>query len=237
MRGLAAAAALGLAAVASAGCATMVRGSGRMVHLQREVPAFDAVHVASGIRLEIESGPQRPLEIDVDESFVDELDLEVSDGALRIGWRSHLRFFNPLTTVVRASAPVLRSVSASGGAKALGAVSRVETLDVGASGGGEVRLRGVDTADLKVDASGGGEVELRGRAAEAELNLSGGGELHGAKLEVDRVVVNGSGGASGRIWAREQAKGHLSGGASLELGGPARSRITTSGGGSVDYRD
>jgi hypothetical protein len=210
-----------------------------MTHWSLALSEFDAVVVANGVRLELERGPQRPLEIDADEGFAADLELAVVEGVLRIGRRSTVRLFafDPSTTVVRATAPRLRSLAASGNAKVLATLAPVERLAVAASGGAEVRLLDVDVATLRASASGGAVLVMRGRAAEVELQLSGAGALKGEPLKADRLAVDGSSGGIGRLWVGQRATGHLSGGATLELEGPARSLVSTSGGASVAYRE
>src|SRR3954464_7288799 len=55
----------------------------------REVPAFHAVSVESGIHATISIGPQRPLELRGEEKTLALIETTVEDGELRIAFKRH----------------------------------------------------------------------------------------------------------------------------------------------------
>ena len=59
-------------------------GSGTASNAVREVPEFHAVRVAAGIRVALEIGPRKPLELSGDADVLPLVVTEVVDGELRI---------------------------------------------------------------------------------------------------------------------------------------------------------
>ena len=206
----------------------------------REVPAFNSVHVSAGIRAIIELGPRKPVHLEADADVLDRLELVVEDGTLKVGFkRNSWREGWPGDTGeirVAIQTPELRSVGASGGAYVKAALTRSDETEVDASGGSEVHLSGVDARRLELHGSGGGVLDVAGRADELDLQLSGGTVLKGGALEVRDVRVMGSGGSVASLRATGQLRGSLSGGSELRCSGGRASnvRVRTSGGSSVD---
>jgi hypothetical protein len=203
----------------------------------RDVPGFDAVHVASGIRATVEIGPRKPVRVEADEDVLPLLDIRVQDGALRVGFKPESHFEGDRRVSVSIQTPQLRAVGASGGSVVRATLTRADESDVQASGGSELHLRGVDANHLAVQASGGSVVEVDGRAATLDLQISGGTHLLGRNLSVKDVVVQGSGGSQGDLRADGRIRGSLSGGSELHVRGSATAKVAASGGSSVDIED
>src|ERR1700686_4484416 len=121
------------------------RGSEDLRTERREVAAFDAVEVASGIRATVAMGPQAPLELTGDASTLARVETRVTDGRLHVGFRRHFAQLDDHEVRVKIVVPRLRGVEASGGAIVRGALARVEALRLTASGGGELHISGIDT--------------------------------------------------------------------------------------------
>jgi putative autotransporter adhesin-like protein len=201
----------------------------------RDVPAFEEVHIASGIHATIAIGPRKPLHLEGDEAVLAQVETVVEDGALRVGFKRDSWFHGGTRAVkVTIQTPQLRGLGASGGSIVKAELTRSDHHDVQASGGSEVRVRGVDARDLSVQASGGSVLELIGRADTLDLQLSGGSHLYGHDLEVKDVAVQGSGGSQCELRATGKIRGGLSGGSELHVRGGAHARVATSGGSMVD---
>lgn len=208
---------------------------GEAGHQTRTVPAFHAVHVASGIRVVLAVGPQKPLELSGDEAVLPRVLTDVDDGELNI----HFAPFEGVSTSreveVRIVAPAIRAVSASGGSRARGELAHGEALSVHVSGGGEAELTGLDAKALTASGSGGATLTLSGRAARLQVDLSGGSTLHARKLDADKVELHASGGCQGELRATTEVRGSLSGGSQMQVLGKPNARVSTSGGSSIEY--
>jgi hypothetical protein len=203
----------------------------------RDVPSFDAVHIASGMHATVTIGPRRPVHIEADDESLSRLVTEVEDGELKVHFKEGSWFHGEQHVRLTIQTPSLRAVGASGGSVVKAELTRADRSDLQASGGSEIHARGVDAARLDLQASGGSILTVSGRADEMQLQLSGGSQLHGRGLEVRDLDVQGSGGSEAELTATGKIRGGLSGGSQIHAKGGARTRVSTSGGSQVDVDD
>jgi len=203
----------------------------------RNVPDFNAVNVASGIRATVEIGPRRPVHVEADDDVLALLETTVEDGTLNIGFKPHSRWSGERRVTVTIQTPELRAIGASGGAIVRATFTRADESSIEASGGSEIRARGIDAARLAIHGSGGSQFDVQGRADSLNLEMSGGSRLHGRDLSVKDVDVQASGGSEGELRANGRIRGSLSGGSEMHVRGGARGKVATSGGSSVEIED
>src|SRR5438309_2891521 len=203
----------------------------------RDVPAFDSIHVASGIRASVSVGPRKPLQVEADEDVLPLVETHVENGTLHIGFKPHTRLRGTGEVIVTAQTPELHAVATSGGAIVRASLTKADESALTADGGGEIRARGVDARTLVAKASGGSVLQVAGRAENVELNLSGGSHFDGPQLEARDVEVHGSGGAVAELRASGNVRGGLSGGSEMHLRGGARASVATSGGSEVSVEE
>jgi Putative auto-transporter adhesin, head GIN domain len=214
------------------------RGNDALRTERREVAAFDAVEIASGIRATVAMGPQAPLELTGDASALARVETRVTDGRLRVDFRRrHFGPFDDREIRVKIVVPRLRGAEASGGAILRAALARVEALELAASGGGELHISGIDTGELAASGSGGAELDLQGAADRLSLEMSGGTRVRAARLATKSMRVSGSGGSEAEVRVSESVRGELSGGSSVRAIGKPSTNVATSGGSSVETRD
>lgn len=201
----------------------------------REVPAFSAVQVASGIRATIEIGRRKPVRLDGDSEVLALVETVVEDGALQVRFKPHTSFSGHGDHPVKATiqTPELHSVGASGGSIVRAAFTRSDRSSIQASGGSEITARGVDASRISVQGSGGSILEVSGSCDEVDLQLSGGSQLHGRDFSARNADVAGSGGSQAELKASGSIRGALSGGSQLDVKGGASTRVATSGGSEV----
>jgi hypothetical protein len=204
---------------------------------ERAVPQFDALEVASGIRVTAEIGQLRPVRIEADDDVLPLLDIRVVDGALRIGFKPDTRFHGDRRVSVAVQTPELRSVAASGGSMVRATFTRGRDHAIQASGGSELHIRGVDASRLSIQGSGGSILEIEGSADSLDLQMSGGTRLHGRNLALKDILVQASRGSQADLRAEGRIRGSLSGGSGLHVRGGAKSQVAASGGSSVDVED
>jgi len=227
--------------LASAGCFAGAQKSDRREDRgnaqMRDVPAFHAVSVESGIHATISIGPRKPLELRGDEKTLALVETTVEDGELRIGFKPHRWLISMHDVQVTIQTPELTGIGASGGSDVRAELTSAPQIEIAASGGGEVHARGVDSESVRLHGSGGAVIEVAGRAGEARIQMSGGTHVKGANLSVRNVRIGGSGGSEAELRANGRISGSLSGGSELHIRGNASSRVATSGGSSVEFDD
>lgn len=221
----------------TASCAT-IRPSGVRVSESRTVGDFDEIEVSGGLTLEVRPGSPS-LTIEGDSSFVPLYVTEVTGGRLRIFPADRWSSWGTRAVVVRVTVQPLRRLDASGGVDVvLDGPVVAPTFEAELSGGVELRARALQLDALALEASGGVRVLLAGQARTARFETSGGVEVRARDLLVSELELDASGGCDLELNARESIRGEASGGADLQVyGNPARSRVHTSGGADVEYRD
>jgi hypothetical protein len=203
----------------------------------REVPDFDSVHVASGIRATIAVGARKPVHLEADKDVLDAIETRVEQGTLHVGFKPRSRIWNTGEMLVSIQTPELHAVAGSGGAVVRATLTRAVESAIAASGGSEVHVRGVDARQLAVVGSGGAILDVSGRADELQLQLSGGSHFDARQFEARDVHVQGSGGSVAELRASGKVRGGLSGGSEMHVRGGARARVATSGGSEISVDD
>src|SRR2546425_5798221 len=203
----------------------------------REVPAFDSVHVASGIRARVNVGARKPVHLEADKDVLETIETRVEDGTLHVGFKPRSHLWNTGEVTVSIQTPELHAVAGSGGAVVRAEFTRGTESAISGSGGSEVHVRGVDAQTLAVEGSGGAVLDVSGRADRLALQLSGGSHFDARQFEAKDVAVQGSGGSVAELRASGKVRGSLSGGSEMHVRGGARTRVATSGGSEISVDD
>jgi hypothetical protein len=208
------------------------KGNGVSQEQQREVGAFEQVHIASGLKATVKPGPAS-VRVSGDENVLPLIETEVEGGRLvaRVKRGQNLRGGNVQLTI---TTPKVTAVSASGGGHLEAEASASERFSAKASGGSQVRVRGVDARQLQVESSGGSQVTLAGRADTVDVDASGGALVHARELEMATLTVDASGGTIVEAGPSKRLEADLSGGCEVRLTrNPAEREVDVSGGSEV----
>jgi hypothetical protein len=203
----------------------------------REVPVFDSVHVASGIRATVAVGPRKPVHLEADKDVLEAIETRVEDGTLHVGFKPRSRVWSSGEVMVSIQTPELHAVAGSGGAVVRATFTRAVESAIAASGGSELHVRGIDARELAVEGSGGAILDVSGRADQLALQLSGGSHLDARQFEARNVQVQASGGSVAELRASGKVRGGLSGGSEMHVRGGARASVATSGGSEISVDD
>jgi hypothetical protein len=192
-----------------------VEGSGIEGTQTRDVGAFDKIHVSGSANIAVDVGGPQSLSLRGDDNLLEFVVTEVRGGTLHIGMRSGSYSFQR-GLVVQVSVPSLAALSVSGSSD-----SEVSGLDggkftVSISGSGGVRASGrVDQLDAGI--SGSGDMNLSElQAREVSARISGSGEIDVNALEKLDASISGSGDV--RYKGAPAVNSHISGSGSVSKG-------------------
>jgi hypothetical protein len=203
----------------------------------RKIGDFQKLSVSCGATLEVKKGPTS-LTLEGAKDDVARYTTEVVSGELRIRNNSKGLFSNTGPVLIRITTPSLSRLDASGGVHASLSDVAAPKFGVNLSGGVQLDAPKLAVDTMELEASGGVTLNLSGKARDVKLNLSGGVELKGKDLETAQVMVDASGGCNADLTIKESVIGDISGGVGLTVrGNPPKSRVHTSGGADVDYKD
>ncbi|WP_460503490.1 head GIN domain-containing protein [Hymenobacter agri] len=207
----------------------------------RNVAAFHAVEVGSGIELRLAPGSTQRVEASADDADqLERLKTEVRNGVLVISYDRALTesmgFNKPRHLRVNATATTLTALHANSGAKAeVTAPFTTQKLDVEASSGASLRATFVST-DLRAQVSSGGVATLAGSAQRLEVGASSGGVFKGEGLAAKVCEASASSGGNLLVTVQETLTATASSGGDIRYTGSPRVRKHTSSGGSVKQR-
>lgn len=203
----------------------------------RKIGDFQKLSVSGGATIEVKKGPTS-LTLEGSKDDLARYTTEVVGGELRIKHQSKGIFSSTGPVTIRVTTPSLSRLDASGGVHASLSDVAGPKFGVNLSGGVQLDAPKLAVDTMELEASGGVTLNLSGKARDVKLNLSGGVELKGKDLETAQVMIDASGGCNADLTVKESVIGDISGGVGLTVrGNPPKSRVHTSGGADVDYKD
>lgn len=222
--------------VATTACAG-VRGSGVIRSETREIADFAEVDVSGGLSVTIRDGAASMI-IEGDDNLLALYRSEVKNGRLVIEPKE-LGSIHPTRRMkVMLTTPHLRRVEASGGVELSIESATDKRFELDLSGGVEARAEKLDVDSLGLEASGGVSLDLAGRAKSAVLALSGGVDVDAKGLALASAKLDASGGCEVDLTVTQDITGDAAGGVDVTVyGNPPKSRLHTSGGSDVTFRD
>lgn len=213
-------------------------GSGKVTQQNFTVGDFDGVALAGSPDVIVTVGPAASVRAEGDSDYIENLDIRVEDGTLKIGtkrdskWHmgwSHGRA--PVTIHVTTPRLASAAVAGSGDMK----IDRVEGESfkgtIAGSGDLEIAALKVSLADFSVAGSGG--VRAAGTAGTASASVAGSGDidLGGVQARQASVSIVGSGDVSAH--ASESANVSIMGSGDVHMAGGAKCSVSKRGSGDV----
>jgi hypothetical protein len=180
---------------------------------------IDRIDAKGNYQLYFEPGDRASLRIAGDADDMDDLEIDIDNGELRLNQRGGIRRwfggYRDLDITIYVTGPQVDSFAFARGLDA----------DVSGLAGG----------DYTINLSTGSEGNFSGRCDFANINISTGAELDGRNFECSNVRVNASTGSDMVINAIESLTANASTGANVRsLTAPVDVRLNTSTGGDVD---
>lgn len=209
-------AALALIASTTTGCIGVLTfgdiDGGDTVTQTREVEDFEAIALVGSIDVRAKVGPAQSVEVEADESVIDEIETVVEDGVLEVRLKKGLRL-NPGRMRVTVTAPSLSGVRVSGS--------------------GDAVVEGIEGGGFETSISGSGDIELAGEASSLSVAIAGSGDVDARGLQVETATVKVSGSGDVRVSATETVSGAVSGSGDVSVHGGASCTVAVSGSGDV----
>jgi len=210
-----------------------------------DLPAFDKIAVATGLRAEIEVGPPQSVRIEAqDPADFDDLVVEVHDGSLTLQFDSGERpcCQDPIQirddVVAFITVPTVDGLRASSGASIDAAGVSGDRLELRTSSGASMRVVAAGGEVIKGTASNGSSLAVSGACGHLDADVSSGASMTAADLVCGSVTVQASSGAHAAVFARDSAVADASSGASIDIHGrPPITDVDSSSGGSVAVRN
>lgn len=204
----------------------------------RTVPAFHAIHVATGIRLLLSQGSEIGVAVSArSPEYRDRIRTEVKNGVLHIYYDTEKWQwfdFNGKSLQVYVSCTNIDDLEGSSGAKIeVEGMLKSGTFTMSFTSGAKFWGK-VEAQDLKVDQNSGAQSTISGVAGRLKASATSGSHLHGFDLMAGNCDVNANSGGSIEISVeKEMEVSAHSGGKIRYQGGGVIREVHTSSGGSV----
>ncbi len=146
----------------------------------RNVDNFTKINFAFPGKLYLKQGSHQKVELEGDQSVLDEVETKVDNGRLRIGkegkWSNWSFGDRKITAYV--TVPNINAVSVSGSGDIIGQNTiRTNDIDLNVSGSGSLTIEVEARGDVEADVSGAGDMELKGHFTSFESDISGSGKV------------------------------------------------------------
>lgn len=215
----------------------IVRGSGEVITVEREVSDFDRVALSGIGTLYISAGEEETLRIEAEDNLLPYIETLVRGKTLSIGFKDHgLRAAFQPTKPIRYYLTVkdLAALDLSGAGNI--EVDEIDTSEfqINTSGAGNIEIEKLTAKVLDMNVSGAGSCHIHeGQVADQNLRISGAGgyqapDLHSKTAEID---ISGLGGA--RVWVEENLRVEISGAGSVSYFGSPNLSEDVSGAGNI----
>lgn len=218
---------------------TMVRGSGEMVTVEREVSNFDQVALSGVGTLYIMAGDEDALKIEAEDNLLPYIETRVRSDTLYIGFKDQ-----GLNTAIQPTQPIryyltvadsdLVSIDLSGAGRI--EVDEIDTprLRITTSGAGNIEIEKLTANVLTMDVSGTGNCHINnGQVDDTSLKISGAGEYQAPDLQSKTANIDISGIGGARVWVEEVLMVEISGAGSVNYFGRPSISQEVSGAGFV----
>jgi hypothetical protein len=166
---------------------------GEMVK-QYDVTNFEKIRVGGAFVVRVQKGDVFKVVADGREEDIDDIEVKVEDGTLRIDNRKKIKLFGNIKRVgLTITVPTIKEVDLSGATLSkITGFNNLNELKVEISGASKI-LIDITTKKLDLDVSGASKVELRGSSTNLEADLAGACNLEAEQMSIQTADVEASG--------------------------------------------
>jgi hypothetical protein len=237
---------LGALAAFGASIGAAQQGAEGSVSRSYDLSGFEDISVVGPHRVVISVGPGYSIRVDGPQQTLDDTEVEVEDGRLKIHpvdderWerrrnerdsRAFWDNYRPATFHV--TLPRLEAVSLVGGGDMR--VDRVEGEEFSASvaGSGDLDVAALRVDDARFSIAGSGDLVARGSARRSRVSIAGSGNLRAHEVTSDEASISIAGSGNAALTVEDNARVSIVGSGDVDIAGPARCSVSRFGSGRV----
>jgi phage shock protein PspC (stress-responsive transcriptional regulator) len=187
---------------------------------QFTVNDFQKVDVGGAFSILIRQGNELNVSADGEQNDVDDVQVTVEDGTLRIrkkGEYNLLNFDDDKRTGLVITMPRIDGLSLSGVNKTrVTGFSNLQKFEVGISGASKTEID-VQSVQLDLDISGASKVTLKGSARTAKVSLSGACKLDATEIRIENADVEANGASKAQFGRIPQIRKNTSGASKIDV--------------------
>jgi hypothetical protein len=206
-----------------------VSGKGTPQKYEIKVGEYNRIKVEGNCEIQYYVAPSNAVTLEIQPNLREYFVVEVKNGELSVSTTKRISYNSGKAPVLTVSTPVLNSLTIAGICtfKANDKI-KADTFNLEISGVGSGKAE-LDVNSLKASISSVGNFELYGKADNAEIILSGTGELNASSLQVRESSVKLSGAGTIRVYCSEKLSIEASGAGTVEYRGTPSLSINKGG--------
>lgn len=209
--------------------------SGEQTRRDFQVGRFRSVSLEGASDVVVAVGGPASVRAEGDSRAIEQLDIRVENGALKIGtrrdgmfsWGRHGR------ATVYVTAPALDGASIGGSGDMR--IDRIQAANFNGSvaGSGDMEITTLQARQAHFDLAGSGGIRAAGRAEALDISIAGSGNIALDALEARRAAVSIAGSGDVSLRATEAVQGSILGSGDVTVHGTARCSVSKLGSGDV----
>jgi len=212
-----------------------VRGDGKVVSQNRDVPVFSGIKVASGIDVFLSQSENQRVIVEADENLQEWIRTEVNGSILHIYTDKTIRLAKTKKVTIACKTIDRIDVSSAGNVTGLSPF-KTDMLDIDMSSAGDLKFE-VEANEVTISISSAGNADLKGKTNTFNADLSSAGDLNAYDLEAKVGDVSVSSAGSARVYITDEASFRSSSAGNINYKGePRLKEIHTSSAGSVNKK-
>lgn len=197
-----------------------------------EANGFTKVDLRGPDDIDVKNGAQFAVIAEGDSAVLDELEIKVIDGTLRVGRRDHSGFSMSSDDGVKVhvTMPRLEGASVSGSGDMT--IDKAEGDFKGAiAGSGDLGIASLAANDADLSIAGSGNLTVAGTASRLKASIAGSGDIEAGKLTASAADISVVGSGSMRGVVKGGASVSIAGSGDVDLTGGAKCSVSAVGSG------
>jgi len=221
-----------------AGCTAQnrrrVKGNGNIIHKTKNVGSFEKIGVSGEFDIYLVKGKEGHLDIKIEENLLPYLVTEVDNGQLKIKWKNGTSISTRKGIVITVQFESINSVVLTGSGDIVSKdLIKADHFKATISGSGDLDLE-VESNSLRAAVSGSGDIVLKGSTKSFEAAVAGSGDISAFHLKSDNAEIKVSGSGDVELTVQKELKARVSGSGDISYkGNPKIQDIKVSGSGDV----
>jgi hypothetical protein len=211
-----------------------VKPSGVVAKRTYDVKGFTKVDLRGPDDIDVKNGAQFAVVAEGDSAVLDDLEVQVVDGTLKVGRKNRSGFsfssHDDGGVKVHVTLPTLNAASVSGSGNMT--VDKAEGDFKGAiAGSGNLDIAALSATDADLSIAGSGDLSVGGNAARLNASIAGSGDIDAGKLTATGASISIVGSGSMRGVVKGGASVSIAGSGDVDLTGGAKCSVSAMGSG------
>lgn len=210
-----------------------VQGSGKVAQETRQVGRFHGVELALAGNVEVRTGSDGPIAIEVDDNVLPLVETVVENGVLQIRAAKKKLQLDTRRLKVVVPAREIDSLGVAGSGSISADKLHARKLKLELAGSGTLDASGIEAREVTIEVAGSGKLQAAGNAEKLEASVAGSGNADAARLTARQVEADVAGSGQVTVTARQSLDASVAGSGIVSYYGDPQVSRSVAGSGTV----